>query len=208
MTPTTPRVEFPAEIWLHVCQFLQSVDVAALAQVSIGFHGNLQKEVCLTAICDGNTDIITRSAATGNLATLQRIASHGADMNKIYSVDAPQHLKDWMKNAAGVGQQDSRRARCRGRALESLLRDALAPRREGRALRYCPVAPGAALGRHGNAGEVSVSVYSLRYLSGSRDSPLDGASRTGLDAPYTLPSATTKYPSPAYYFPAALRLEA
>ncbi|EXF83335.1 hypothetical protein CFIO01_07424 [Colletotrichum fioriniae PJ7] len=97
MSSTIPRVGFPAEIWLHVCNFLDSFDLAALAQVSIEFHMNLQKEVYLAAMRDDNTHIVSRSAATGNLATLQRIASHGADMNKIYPANAPQHLKDWFK---------------------------------------------------------------------------------------------------------------
>lgn len=97
MSSTTPRAEFPAEIWLQICSYLDSCTVAALAQVSIKLHMNLQEEVYLAAIRDSNTDIITRSAATGNLATLQRIASHGADMNKVYSFDAPQCLEDWVE---------------------------------------------------------------------------------------------------------------
>ncbi|KAK1450204.1 hypothetical protein CMEL01_07540 [Colletotrichum melonis] len=97
MSSTISRVGFPAEIWLYVCNFLDSVDVAALAQVSIEFHMILQKEVYIAAMRDDNTDIIVRSAATGNLATLQRIASHGANMNKTYPADPPQHLKDWVE---------------------------------------------------------------------------------------------------------------
>ncbi|KAI3537086.1 hypothetical protein CSPX01_10384 [Colletotrichum filicis] len=97
MSSITPRAGFPAEIWLQICSYLDSCTVAALAQVSIKLNMNLQEEVYLAAIRDGNTDIITRSAATGNLATLQRIASHGADLNKVYSFDAPQCLKDWVK---------------------------------------------------------------------------------------------------------------
>ncbi|KAK1725068.1 hypothetical protein CaCOL14_011615 [Colletotrichum acutatum] len=97
MSSTIPHGEFPAEIWLQICIYLDSCTVAALAQVSIKLHTNLQEEVYLAAIRDGITDIITRSAATGNLVTLQRIASHGADMNKVYSFDAPQCLEDWVK---------------------------------------------------------------------------------------------------------------
>ncbi|UQC86389.1 uncharacterized protein CLUP02_11890 [Colletotrichum lupini] len=97
MSSTTPRAEFPAEIWIKICSYLDSCTVAALAQVSIKLNVNLQEEVYLAAIRDGNTDIITRCAATGNLATLQRIASHGADMNKAYSFEAPQCLEDWVK---------------------------------------------------------------------------------------------------------------
>ncbi|KXH52930.1 hypothetical protein CNYM01_08169 [Colletotrichum nymphaeae SA-01] len=97
MSSTTPRAELPAEIWLQICSYLDSCTVAALAQVSIKLNMNLQEEVYLTAIRDGNTDIITRSAATGSLATLQRIASHGADMNRVYSFDAPQYIEDWVK---------------------------------------------------------------------------------------------------------------
>ncbi|KXH34053.1 hypothetical protein CSIM01_02388 [Colletotrichum simmondsii] len=97
MSSTTPRAQLPAEIWLQICSYLESFDVAALAQVSVKLNMNLQEEVYLAAMRDDNINIIVRSAATGNLATLQRIASHGANMNKIYPADAPQHLKDWFE---------------------------------------------------------------------------------------------------------------